>query len=309
MPISQNAESFREEGRDTLTNVLSELSKAPEAMNMDLIDQAISTMEAPEGDTKDRCTHMLAAIEQQRTKQKHTEQRRMAKYTTLIAAGLLLVASVTYGTARAFKWSDFFRFYSPDPEILAIGPADDDTMSGYVDKGASEQDPAGSVLASPLPEGVEEMKITSGNPSEAGFNDRAWRIRTVDALYQLTGENGQQLREVLEKYPLYEGELYTSDISYSLCVILNSEKEKQFSVNINRMFDGEGNPTTFSMFIERDPGKTTVHYIDDIAVAVSPNLKNLGAVWTDGATQYSVSGRIGEEELLEVVKSVIEGKN
>lgn len=254
-----------------------ELSKPADEADMQLIDELLELLgtETPTEADKETCWQ---SIQKKRKAQKRFNWKNAMKRAAAVAAAIAIVFFVSFESAKAFRWTSLLKLLAPVAETFGI-------------YSASTFDSEDSV-----------------NNNSVLIEDTGYEQATYTSLEQMPSEVGGYRiipNWIPERFTFVQGNIY-EDPDMALCSVSYEHVNSCLGVNAYIYYNDEA---VAGFTYERTLNEPRTEEVNEHSVSYYHNHKEgeLSSVsWIVGDAHYHVEGNLTDEELRQIVASLIE---
>lgn len=254
-----------------------ELSKPADEADMQLIDELLELLgtENPTAASKEAC---WKSIQKKRKAKKRFAWKKAMHHAAAAAAVLIVVFFVSFESAKAFRWTSLLKLLAPVAETFGIYSAS--TFD------SEDSDNNNSVLIEDT--GYEQITYTSLEqmPSEVGG-------------YQIIPD------WVPERFSFVQGNVY-EDPDMALCSVSYKYMDSSLGVNTYIYYNDEA---VVGLEYERTLSEPRSEEVKNLSINFYHNHEDgklSAASWIYEDAHYDVEGNLTNEELRQIVASLIE---
>jgi len=257
-----------------------ELMKPENEIDVQLVNELLDRLNTAEP-TQQESEECWAAI-QNRLKQNNARRGcTFARRCATIAAVLVLVCLVSFGTARAFRWTFLMKLFAPLAETFGI------YTTSNLESDVSDPAPV---------EGVAVYTLA----------DTEYLQLSYDSIEEMPEtENGHRLIPgwVPERFEFVQGSIYEDPDVFLMSVTYQSGDDL-LNMNVKRYFT---EAAVGDFHFEKLAAEEATHYILEQEVTFYKNTQEhrLSAVWMVQNMYYILQGNLTEAEMTGVIESVL----
>lgn len=263
---------------DEINSILEkELSKPADEVDMQLVKELLELLGEEEPNVADK-EASWQIIQQERKPKKRFNCRKTINRVAAIAAAIVVVFFVSFESAKAFRWTFLLKLLAPVAETFGI----------YSTSIIESEEPA-----------VQNALV---------IEDTGYEQITYDSIEQMPLDVGGYRiipTWVPDRFTFIQGNIYEDpDVAY--CTLSYQDNDDKLRINTYIYYNDDA---AVGYVYERTLSEPSNEEVNGALVSFYYNNEDgeiLSASWIDRAASYQVEGNITEEELGQIVRSMIE---
>lgn len=270
-------QSQHNEVRNSVRQILDEIDRDMDAMDVDRIDTLVRQLEpAP---NEENVEAMLRRIERRVEAEKRSSTTKsFFRHAALACACLIVVCTLLFGAEEAFRWETLLQFIRPLTDVLVYGRPHGEQMQ---ERGMTESNGE---------EGVSTVSTIVESDLESG-------------LYEAFPNEKKAFETLLAKYALTQMSVFEDEEMRFATLTLEADG-KEVYVQIQSFSNDE---LLTNALVEYSREKLREISINGVAVSVYQNVDDYSCSWVDLLASYNVWNAASEDIAIELASILIGG--